>query len=252
MLLQTNGDRSFSCLYAFITRHLCSVVLGTSFRTTSTLSGLETSSTTRSGLSPSVPASTISMSSQVSTTQFSSFPIVVLNGRLSSTEIASTSVSSASTLGILSTILTVYTTIYYTVTSFHSTERELSARIWLVTTDKISLYTTICPENVPISSVLSTEVPPERISTIYTTTTYTIISCHPTITNCPIGHVTTDTISVYTTVSPTETHPSPTQSAYVIGVLVTTIIVDITVQVIVNEISGPTGSANPQLFSGPS
>jgi hypothetical protein len=71
--------------------------------------------------------------------------------------------------------------------------------------------------------------------------TYTITSCHPTITNCPNGHIATDTISVYTTVCPAEPYAVPTQPAYVIGVLVT-IIIDITVEVAINEISGLTGS----------
>ncbi|KAH6892438.1 hypothetical protein B0T10DRAFT_605174 [Thelonectria olida] len=39
-------------------------------------------------------------------------------------------------------------------------------------------------------------------STIYATKTYTITSCAPTITKCPIGHVTTETVAVTTTVCP--------------------------------------------------
>ncbi|KAF4967972.1 hypothetical protein FZEAL_10453 [Fusarium zealandicum] len=46
-------------------------------------------------------------------------------------------------------------------------------------------------------------------STVYSTNTYTITKCPPTVTDCPLGHVTTETIPVYTTVCPvTEEHPS--------------------------------------------
>jgi hypothetical protein len=177
--------------------------------------------------------------------------MLVLNDKLSSREIASTSVTSPSASGLRLVISTVYTTISYTITSCHSTETECSASIGLVTTDIISLYTTICPETVPTSSASSTEPSLEMTSTIYTTVTYTITSCHPTVTNCPIGHITTNKISVYTTVCPAETHAASTQPAYVIGVLVT-IIVDVTVEVIINEISGLRGSATLNSFPRPS
>jgi chitinase len=50
-------------------------------------------------------------------------------------------------------------------------------------------------------------------STVYTTTTYTITSCAPTATDCPdkIGHVTTETIAVSTTICPiTDVYPTNT------------------------------------------
>ncbi|QPH04081.1 hypothetical protein C2857_000734 [Epichloe festucae Fl1] len=50
-------------------------------------------------------------------------------------------------------------------------------------------------------------------STVFTTKTYTVTSCAPTVTDCPKGHVTTETIPLYTTVCPvTETAhvPEPT------------------------------------------
>ncbi|KAF4458231.1 glycoside hydrolase family 18 [Fusarium albosuccineum] len=44
-------------------------------------------------------------------------------------------------------------------------------------------------------------------STVYSTKTYTITQCPPAVTDCPIGHVTTETVPVYTTVCPvTEVH----------------------------------------------
>jgi hypothetical protein len=44
--------------------------------------------------------------------------------------------------------------------------------------------------------------PSSTLSTVYATTTYTISSCAPTITNCPYGQVTTDTVILYTTYCP--------------------------------------------------
>jgi len=49
-------------------------------------------------------------------------------------------------------------------------------------------------------------------STVYSTHTYTISSCAPTVTKCPYGHVTTEVIPVYTTVCPvTPTGSGPTK-----------------------------------------
>jgi hypothetical protein len=55
-----------------------------------------------------------------------------------------------------------------------------------------------------------------------------------------MGRLTTNTISVYTTVCSAEPTPELTEPAYVIGILVT-IIIDITVKLVVNEINGLTG-----------
>jgi hypothetical protein len=57
-----------------------------------------------------------------------------------------------------------------------------------------------------------------------------------------MGQLTTDTISVYTTVCPVEATPEPTESAFVIGFLVT-IVIDVTVEAVVNKISGLTGQS---------
>lgn len=57
-------------------------------------------------------------------------------------------------------------------------------------------------------------------STVYGTTVYTVTSCAPTVTDCParLGHVTTETIALYTTVCPVSavatTAPYPTKKAY--------------------------------------
>jgi chitinase len=89
---------------------------------------------------------------------------------------------------------------------------DCPAKIGSVTTDTIVLYTTICPVTatetnggIPTSTAVASFSPVEyTTSTVYATTTYTITSCAPTVTNCPakLGQVTTDIISLYVTVCP--------------------------------------------------
>lgn len=75
-----------------------------------------------------------------------------------------------------------------------------------MTTETIALYTTVCP----VSDATKTPAPtatteaslPWTTSTVYTTRVYTITSCAPEVTNCPVNHVTTETIPWYTTVCP--------------------------------------------------
>lgn len=49
-------------------------------------------------------------------------------------------------------------------------------------------------------------------STIFTTKVNTITSCAPTVTNCPVGSVTTEIIPLYTTVCPIGEKPSPSKT----------------------------------------
>lgn len=113
--------------------------------------------------------------------------------------------------GDKSTTSTVYTTSVYTITSCAPTVTDCPER-GSVTTDIISLYTTICPvtetetNSKPPPPPTSSEVP-YTTSTIYTTTEYTITACPPTVTNCPYGSKTTET---YTT-----TTYCPVSSTYV-------------------------------------
>ena len=67
--------------------------------------------------------------------------------------------------------------------------------------------------------------------------TYTVQSCPPEVTNCPLGHVTTETISAYTTVCPANAYPTPTVEPEVIGILIT-VFVDVTIAVDVNGQEG--------------
>lgn len=63
------------------------------------------------------------------------------------------------------------------------------------------------PQTTPSSSLV--------LSTVYSTTIYTITSCAATVTDCParLGSVTTDIISLYTTYCPGNVTPAPTPSA---------------------------------------
>jgi hypothetical protein len=88
-------------------------------------------------------------------------------------------------------------TTVYTITKCPAT--VTNCPVGSVTTDIISLYTTICPVTpTPIPQ----PAPGYTTSTIYTTKIYTITKCPATVTNCPVGKVTTDIISLYTTVCP--------------------------------------------------
>jgi chitinase len=127
-------------------------------------------------------------------------------------------------------ISTIYTTSIYTITYCHPT--VTNCPYGHVTTATVSLYTTICPvtQNPP---PLTTPAEVWTTSTIYTTITYTITACAPTIQNCPYGDKTTETIPVYTTVCPE--NPGQNQPpAVVIGVLIT-IIIDITIEININN-----------------
>lgn len=91
-----------------------------------------------------------------------------------------------------------------------------------VTTETIYVSTTVCPitktSEPPKPTGTPTPGQPEEMttSTVYTTEVHTITKCAPEVTNCPAGHVVTQTISVSETVCPvTKTNdvPKPTQPA---------------------------------------
>lgn len=56
------------------------------------------------------------------------------------------------------------------------------------------------------SSPTKSHIPvPEITSTVTATSVYTVTSCPPTVTNCPVGHVTTEVVTAYTTYCPKPT-----------------------------------------------
>jgi hypothetical protein len=75
----------------------------------------------------------------------------------------------------------VYATNIYTVTSCAPVVTDCPSRIGKVTTEIVSLFTTVCP-------VTAASYKPEfTTSTAYSTKTYTVTACAPTVTNCPYG-----------------------------------------------------------------
>lgn len=114
-----------------------------------------------------------------------------------------------------STTSTVYSTTVYTVTSCAPTVTDCPARMGQVTTDIISLYTTVCPVTETESSTpVATSTPAGYItSTVYTTTEYTITSCPPTVTNCPVGSKTKEVLTSTTVYATSSAQAAPTTSA---------------------------------------
>ncbi|KAN0101905.1 Protein of unknown function (DUF3494) domain containing protein [Hyaloscypha variabilis] len=135
--------------------------------------------------------SSLSSTTYLATSTSSSPPFV--NYTTSSPQISSSVASSTQPL----TTSTVYTTTVYTITKCPAT--VTNCPVGSVTTDIISLYTTICPVT---PTPTPQPAPGYTASTIYTTKIYTITKCPATVTNCPVGRVTTDIISLYTTVCP--------------------------------------------------
>ncbi|KAG8417995.1 hypothetical protein J3458_005441 [Metarhizium acridum] len=116
------------------------------------------------------------------------------------------------------TTSTVYTTSTRTITSCQPT--VTNCPVGKVTTVTVPLYITICPV-----SAVETKTPspkptktsgnggngPEKTTiTTKVTKTFTITSCAPTITNCPVGKVTTEVVT--TTYCPGEETAVPTSS----------------------------------------
>ncbi|KAF7926590.1 hypothetical protein EAE99_005785 [Botrytis elliptica] len=140
----------------------------------------------------------------------------------STSPVSSSSAQGSATSPITSivqyTTSTAYVTSVYTITSCAATVTDCPGRIGSVTTETISSYTTVCPVTETsgnsglvssTSSSAGVPVPTTAItsygtSTVYQTSVYTIISCAPSVTDCPArsGQVTTETISSYTSVYP--------------------------------------------------
>ncbi|KAM3485100.1 hypothetical protein MY8738_001568 [Beauveria namnaoensis] len=111
------------------------------------------------------------------------------------------------------TTSSVYTTKTYTITSCPPSVPNCP--VGHVTTETIFVSTTVCPvtktDEAPKTTAKPSQ-PTEELTTssVYTTKTYTITSCPPIVPNCPVGHVTTETIFVSTTVCPvTKTDEAP-------------------------------------------
>ncbi|KAI1107119.1 hypothetical protein F4804DRAFT_298619 [Jackrogersella minutella] len=102
------------------------------------------------------------------------------------------------------TTSTIYTTSVHTITSCAPTVTNCPARGY-VTTEIISIGTTVCPVTasglLPEPTATASASEGFTTSTVEVTKVYTITSCKPTVTNCPVGVVTTE-VSTTTTVCP--------------------------------------------------
>ncbi|OBT60994.1 hypothetical protein VE03_09736 [Pseudogymnoascus sp. 23342-1-I1] len=167
---------------------------------TTTATSTSTDVTTTTSTSTDVPTTTDSPSSSSSVTSalssLTSTSTASLPSLTSSTIISVTN-SSAVSSPPASTTSIVYATTVYTITKCPAT--VTNCPIGSATTELISLYTTVCPV-----AASATKQPPSgyTVSTVFTTIVYTITKCPKTVTNCPVGSVTTEIRSLYTTTCP--------------------------------------------------
>jgi chitinase len=103
------------------------------------------------------------------------------------------------------TTSTIYATKVATITKCPPT--VANCPIGSVTTQTVAVGTTLCPVSTPPSKPTDT---PLTTATVYTTKVSTITKCAPNVVNCPTGSVTTQTISVGTTVYPVSDKPKTT------------------------------------------
>ncbi|RYC60421.1 hypothetical protein CHU98_g5776 [Xylaria longipes] len=217
----------------------------------------------------SIPISSYPVSSQLSTSPLSSeTPVTSLvpSAGTSSPAFVSSGIyqntTSTATRGISTTIQspsgstsqnsstptqlttsTVYSTNIYTITSCAPTVTNCPAQLGQVTTELVSLYTTVCPvtqegstgvqetsalpvstsvpsvpaqsSTAPLISSSSISSPPVlTTSTVYTSSVYTVSSCAPGATECAssLGLVTTELVPLYTTVCPVKDTPTVSSS----------------------------------------
>lgn len=116
-----------------------------------------------------------------------------------STSWGNSSVPTTSSVELTTSV--VYTTTTYTITSCPPV--VTNCPIGKVTTVTVPAYTTICPVSAVPTTTKTTEKPtgkppgqtgPETVTT-KVTKVYTITSCAPTVTNCPVGKVTTEIVT---------------------------------------------------------
>ncbi|KAF3058037.1 hypothetical protein GL218_05710 [Daldinia childiae] len=197
--------------------------------TSSTVSSTSSTSATSSSASIVSTASTASATSSASTQSTSSGASVTTtssasqstatstasedddsctdeNGETSSSSVVSPTVSvSATTTEQELTTSTIYSTDIHTVTSCAPTVTNCPAGGY-VTTKIISVGTTVCPvtksEGSKTEPTPTASAPAEyTTSVVEVTNTYTITSCAATVTNCPVGDVTSE-VTLTTTVCP--------------------------------------------------
>ncbi|KAI1407776.1 glycoside hydrolase superfamily [Hypoxylon sp. FL1857] len=170
----------------------------------------ETSSSFTESATYSVTATTTESQSAYPTTTSSGYATATASSSLSGYPTESKSITSSpyptgSSSAVQYTTSTAYTTTVYTVTSCAPTVTICPAR-GSVVTETIALYTTVCPvtetEGQKPTGVPTYSNVPVTTSTIYSTRIATITKCPASVTNCPVGHLTTETVAIATIVVP--------------------------------------------------
>ncbi|EMR63275.1 putative glycoside hydrolase family 18 protein [Eutypa lata UCREL1] len=168
------------------------------------------SSTTASTEDECEDETTTSSSASATSTSTTSSSSAVEISSYSATAAPSSSVTGASSSSASTTAYTTSTvmnTVTYTITSCAPT--VTNCPVGSVTTETIAISTTVCP--VTATSQQPTTEVPVTTSTIYSTRVATVTKCPASVTNCPVGSVTTETIAISTTVCPvTETSTKAT------------------------------------------
>ncbi|KAL7621316.1 Chitinase 2 [Parahypoxylon ruwenzoriense] len=223
---------------SYIATSSSSAASSSTFTDSTTSSNIATSTSSNVGTTESQTASTISSTTSSDSSSATSSDSASAHSTLSSTSSLSSTVATSSsdhltpssTLSYLATITTtssssveytvstVMTTRTYTVTSCAPTVTNCPGEGSIVT-ETIPLYTTVCPvtetQKKPADAPLT-------MSTIYSTKISTITACPPSVPNCPVGSITTETIAISTTVYPvaeteTETQPAVVPTLYPVG-----------------------------------
>ncbi|KAK8145292.1 hypothetical protein G3M48_004650 [Beauveria asiatica] len=180
-----------------------------------------TSSITESSTDPSTTSPTTLSTTESSTTLSTTDPSTTLSTTSSTTDSSTTDSSTTTTESITdpSTSITESSTTESTIesstassitdpsTSTTESSTASSTTYWFTTSSIIDRPTSV-PQTT--GSIATTGPGNTAYTSIVTTTrTHTITSCAPTVTNCPVGKVTSEVITSYTTWYPEENQPKP-------------------------------------------
>ncbi|ROW08730.1 hypothetical protein VPNG_06436 [Cytospora leucostoma] len=111
------------------------------------------------------------------------------------------------------TTSTIYTTTTYTTTSCAPAVKVCPARSTVVITSTVAVSTTVCPVTQSPTTTTAPSTTEGITSTIYSTSTYTVAQCSPSIKNCHTSSpsVATTLIPIATTTYPVTESPSMSQ-----------------------------------------
>ncbi|KAJ6781292.1 hypothetical protein PWT90_07978 [Aphanocladium album] len=213
----TSSETSSSSAVPTSSETTSSSAVPTSSETTSSSAVPTSTETTSSSVVPTSTETTSSSSSVVPTSSSSSSSSSVTTApTTTSAPVTSAPWGNTTTTTDEMTTSTVFTTTTYTITSCAPT--VTNCPVGHVTTETVYVSTTVCPVTKTTEAPQPTGNPGQpgeqmTTSTVYATKTFTITKCAPTVTNCPVGHVVTQTVSVSETVCPvTKTNEVPQPS----------------------------------------